>query len=86
MPNEVVTHRGHRYRVEEGKPPDDGFRWRAMSAGWGSTGSNLDPEWQAFGECLPDTKRTSLTQEEANRSAENAIARHILQDDCSVNP
>ena len=83
MPNEVVTHRGHRYRVD--KLPDDRFRWRAMSGGWLSKGSNLDPEWQAFGECIPDTERTGLTQEEANQLANEAIASYLRQDGCPVN-
>ena len=82
MPSEAVTYRGHRYRVD--KLPDDRFRWRAVSGGWISQGSDLCQYWVQWNELLSDEERTCPTPEEANRLAEEAIERHILQDERPV--
>ena len=75
--------RGHRFCVDG--LPDGRFRWRAKGGGWISSGSKLCLYWGTLNEFLSGAERTYPTPKEAHQHAEEAIERHIRQDECRVN-
>ena len=77
------TFRGHSFCVDG--LPDGRFQWRAKAGGWISSGSELCHCWGRWNAFLSDEERTFPTPGEARRRADEAIARHIRQDECRVN-